>query len=299
MLRHSAANGLRLCQGIGHLLHREAALITADPPEWHSLPCLECLTHFSPLAQSRGFAADAARAVQPAEQGLRQDQTWPVFNLDGERIGEQQLPGTVFDVPIRRDILQRVVQWQLARRQQGTHSVKSRAEVRGGGRKPHPQKGTGRARQGSIRSPQFKGGGVVHGPVPRPHAYKLNRKVVRLGLQCALSAKAAEGRLHLVDTLLLREAKTQALDKHLNALLAGAPQLNPERPRRSVLLVDSGKQAPDGGDSIRQAAGNLPWVDVIPSEGLNVYSILQRDQLLMTAQAVQLLTQRVQQPIKR
>eukprot|EP00891_Asterochloris_glomerata_P000877 jgi/Astpho2/877/Aster-x0973 len=216
MLRHSAANGLRLCQ----MLQEQSSL------------------------QSK-------------------DQTWPVFNLDGKRIGEQQLPGTVFDVPIRRDILQRVVQWQLARRQ------------------------------------QFKGGGVVHGPVPRPHAYKLNRKVVRLGLQCALSAKAAEGRLHLVDTLLLREAKTQALDKHLNALLAGAPQLNPERPRRSVLLVDSGKQAPDGGDSIRQAAGNLPWVDVIPSEGLNVYSILQRDQLLMTAQAVQLLTQRVQQPIKR
>ena len=102
-------------------------------------------------------------------------------------MGTIELGGDIFNVPVRRDILHQVVRWQRAKKQQGTHKTKTRAEVRGGGRKPWRQKGTGRARQGSIRAPHWRGGGKAHGPVPRSHAHSLNKKVRRLGLKCALS----------------------------------------------------------------------------------------------------------------
>jgi large subunit ribosomal protein L4 len=122
-------------------------------------------------------------------QGRLRDLVVPLFDLNKQRIGQHVLPGDIFDVPIRKDILHRVVRWQLARRQQGTHKTKVRDEVRGGGRKPWKQKGSGRARQGSIRAPQWRGGGVVHGPVPRSHEHKLLKAVRRLGLKCALSVR--------------------------------------------------------------------------------------------------------------
>lgn len=103
------------------------------------------------------------------------------------QVGSVELGGDIFNIPVRRDILHRVVRWQRAKKQQGTHKAKNRAEVSGGGRKPWKQKGTGRARQGSIRAPQWRGGGKAHGPVPRSHAHGLNKKVRRLGLKCALS----------------------------------------------------------------------------------------------------------------
>ncbi|PSC72778.1 39S ribosomal mitochondrial [Micractinium conductrix] len=228
---------------------------------------------------------------QQAEQGLYRDLTVPVLNLRAEPVGSYTLPGDLFDVPIRRDILQRVVRWQLAKRQQGTHKTLGRSEVRGGGRKPRPQKGSGQSRQGTIRAPQWRGGGVVHGPVQRSHEHSLPKRVRRLGLQCALSAKAWERRLLVVDSLAPVDARTRTMSDHVAALLADAP-------RRSVLLCDSSKEGEDGGEVLRRAAANLPWVDAIPQLGLNVYSILQRDYLVLTQRAADLLTERMRQPIK-
>ncbi|DBA93654.1 TPA: 54S ribosomal protein L4 mitochondrial [Trebouxia sp. C0006] len=234
--------------------------------------------HNSDVAQcwapSRAFAAQPARpqtGTQASAEAATTDSTVPVYNLDNQEVGQYTLPGTIFGVPIRRDILHRVVRWQLARRQQGTHKTKTRAEVSGGGRKPRPQKGQGKARIGTIRAGQMRGGGVIHGPVVRSHEHSLNRKVRRLGMKCALA---------------------RALDDHLNVLLSSAP-------RRSVLMVDSGKESSDGGSSLRRAAANLPWVDIIPQEGLNVYSILQRDQLFLTTSALDKVIHQLSQPIKR
>ncbi|KAK2078140.1 hypothetical protein QBZ16_004008 [Prototheca wickerhamii] len=216
---------------------------------------------------------------------------YPVVDISGQSAGSITLPGDVFNAPVRRDILHRVVRWQLAMKQQGTHKTKTRSEVRGGGRKPRPQKGSGRSRQGSIRAGQWRGGGVIHGPVPRSHAHKLPKRVRRLGLTSALSAKAREGRLVIVDSLELPEAKTRVLSETLDALLLDAP-------RRSVLLGDLDKAGPDGGASLRRAAANLPWVDVVPSPGLNVYSILRRDYLVLTTQAVNAVVERLGRPIR-
>ncbi|KAG8386284.1 hypothetical protein BUALT_Bualt03G0133000 [Buddleja alternifolia] len=128
------------------------------------------------------------------EIGLYEDLMIPVTNFHNEDKGFMVLAGDVFDVPIRKDIIHRVVRWQLAKRQQGTHSTKTISEVSGTGRKPWQQKGTGRARHGTLRGPQFRGGAIMHGPKPRSHAIKLNKKVRRLGLKIALSARVAEGK---------------------------------------------------------------------------------------------------------
>ncbi len=215
-----------------------------------------------------------------------------VLNLEGEVVDVVELPGDVFSVPVRVDILQQVVRWQRARRQQGTHKTKNRAEVRGGGRKPWRQKGTGKARAGSIRAPQWRGGGVAHGPVPRSHAHSLPKKVRRLGLRCALSAKAHEGRLLLLDSLRPDEPKTKLLAERLDGLLAG-------HRRRSALLVDVAKEGEDGGEWLRRAARNLPGVEVVPQLGANVYSILRRDVLVLTRGAAEALVERLRAPINR
>jgi len=173
-------------------------------------------------------------------QGRLRDVEVPLYDINKQPIGKFILDGDIFDIPIRRDILHRVVRWQLARRQQGTHKTKTRSEVRGGGRKPWNQKGSGRARQGTIRAPQWRGGGVVHGPVPRSHEHDLQKRVRRLGLKCALSAKAWERRLIVVNSLRPVDFKTKTMDGHVAALLTGAV-------RRSVLMVDSDKDGLDGG----------------------------------------------------
>jgi large subunit ribosomal protein L4 len=218
----------------------------------------------------------------------------PVFlhSLDGRVLAQRELPGDIFNVPVRLDILHRVVRWQRAKAQQGTHKAKDRSEVRGGGRKPWRQKGTGRARQGSIRAPQWRGGGAVHGPVPRSHAHKLPKKVRRLGLKCALSAKAHEGRLLLLDSLRPTEPKTKELAAKLARLMAG-------RPRRSALLVDAAKDGADGGAVLRRAGRNLEGVDIVPACGANVYGILRRDVLILTQGAADALAARLRAPINR
>lgn len=216
----------------------------------------------------------------------------PLYNWKREEVGSTVLAGGVFNVEVRKDLLYRVVRWQLAKRQQGTHKTKTRSDARGGGRKPWKQKGTGRARAGTIRAPHWRGGGVAHGPLPRSHAHDLQRKVRRQGLACALSAKAAEGRLLVLDSLSLPDGKTRLLDEALDILLA-------DEPRRSVLFIDSGKTAADGGLVIRRAAANLPWVDVLPQEGANVYSILQRDMLVLTQGAAAAVAARTLAPVHR
>jgi len=214
-----------------------------------------------------------------------------VINFQREQVGTIELGGDVFNVPVRRDILHRVVRWQRAKKQQGTHKAKNRAEVRGGGRKPWRQKGTGRARQGSIRAPQWRGGGKAHGPVPRSHAHKLPRKVRRLGLKCALSAKAVENRLMIMDSIQAEEHRTKVFNEKLTSLLNGAPRI-------SVLMMDCAEEAKNG-KLVRMASRNIPGVTLFEAAGANVYDILKHDILVMTQGAVNDVTKFLRSAIKR
>src|ERR671934_1577078 len=141
-----------------------------------------------------------------------------VRNLDNKEVGDIELAEEVFGLPVRRDILARVVNWQLAKRRAGTHKTKTISEISGTTKKPYRQKGTGRARQGSLRSPQFRGGAVIFGPVVRSHEFGLQKKVRRLALKTALSAKQAEGKLIVLEAAKLEEAKTKALAQRLDKL---------------------------------------------------------------------------------
>ena len=201
-----------------------------------------------------------------------------VRNLDNQEVGDIELADEVFGLPIRRDILARVVNWQLAKRRAGTHKPKGVSEISGTTKKPYKQKGTGRARQGSLRSPQFRGGAVIFGPVVRSHEFDLQKKVRKLGLKTALSAKQAEGKLIVIDEAKVAEAKTKALRARLDAL-----------GWESVLIIDGA--AVDQG--FARAARNLPKVDVLPQIGANVYDILRRDTLVLTRDAVQQLEARL------
>ena len=201
-----------------------------------------------------------------------------VTTLDNAKAGEIDLADSVFGLPKRADILARMVRWQLARRQQGTHDTKEIGEIRGGGRKPRPQKGSGRSRQGSTRSPQWRKGAVIFGPTPRSHAHDLPKKVRKLALKTALSAKRAEGKLIVLDKAELEAGKTAALARTFKALGWS-----------SVLVIDG--EAVHAG--FARAARNLPGVDVLPQQGANVYDILRRDTLVLTRAAVEKLEARL------
>jgi len=201
-----------------------------------------------------------------------------VRNLDNQEVGDIELADAVFGLPVRGDILARVVAWQLAKRRAGTHKTKGVSEISGTSKKPYKQKGTGRARQGSLRSPQFRGGAVIFGPVVRSHAFDLQKKVRQLGLKTALSAKQAEGKLVVIDAAKLDEAKTKALRARFATL-----------GWESVLIIDGA--AVDEG--FARAARNLPKVDVLPQHGANVYDILRRDTLVLTRDAAQQLEARL------
>jgi large subunit ribosomal protein L4 len=200
-----------------------------------------------------------------------------VRNLDNQEVGDIELAEEVFGLPVRRDILARVVNWQLAKRRAGTHKTKGISDISGTTKKPYKQKGTGRARQGSLRSPQFRGGAVIFGPVVRSHAFDLQKKVRRLGLKTALSAKQAEGKLIVIDDAQIGEAKTKVLRARLDALGWA-----------SVLIIDGAVN-----ENFARAARNLPKVDVLPQQGANVYDILRRDTLVLTREAVQQLEARL------
>jgi len=200
-----------------------------------------------------------------------------VRNLDNKEVGDIELADEVFGVKVRPDILARVVNWQLAKRRAGTHKTKGISDISGTTKKPYKQKGTGRARQGSLRSPQFRGGAVIFGPVVRSHEFGLQKKVRKLGLKTALSTKQAEGKLVVIDAASVAEAKTKALRAQFATL-----------GWESVLIIDG---AVDEG--FAKAARNLPKVDVLPSVGANVYDILRRDTLVLTRAAVEQLEARL------
>ncbi|MBV8091384.1 MAG: 50S ribosomal protein L4 [Alphaproteobacteria bacterium] len=201
-----------------------------------------------------------------------------VQTLENEQVGDIELADEVFGLPVRRDILARVVNWQLAKRRAGTHKTKGISDIQGTTRKPYKQKGTGRARQGSLRSPQFRGGARIFGPVVRSHAFDLQKKVRRLGLKTALSAKHSEGRLSVIEAAHVAEPKTKALRARLEVLGWD-----------SVLIID-GSTVDEG---LARAARNLPRVDVLPQQGANVYDILRRDRLVLTREAVRQLEARL------
>jgi large subunit ribosomal protein L4 len=203
---------------------------------------------------------------------------WDVINLDNAKVGDIDLDEAVFGVEVRRDILARAINWQLSRRQAGTHKTKGRSEVSGTSKKPYRQKGTGRARQGTMRAPQMRGGGIVFGPLPRSHAIDLPKKVRRLALRSALSAKRDEGKLVIIDEAAVKEAKTAALAKQLKVLGWGA-----------TLVIDG--ETVDAG--FMRAAGNIMGLDVLPSQGANVYDIMRRDTLVLTRNAVEKLVERL------
>ncbi len=200
----------------------------------------------------------------------------PVITLANTSVGDIELPDAVFGAEPRVDIMARVVHWQLAKRRAGTHKVKGMGEVSGTTRKPYRQKGTGNARQGSLRSPQFRKGGIVHGPVVRDHGYSLNKKVRRLGLISALSQKAKDGKLVVVD-LDGAATKTGEMAKAVRAL-----------GWKSALIVDAAVE-----EGFGRAVRNLPNVQAMPTVGANVHDILRYDVLAVTRQGVEALKERL------
>jgi len=202
-----------------------------------------------------------------------------VTTIDGAEAGEIELADAIFGGPVRKDILQRCVVWQLSRRQQGTHKTKGRSEVTATAKKMYAQKGTGRARHGNEAAPQFRGGGKAFGPVVRSHASDLPKKVRKLALRTALSAKAAEGKLIVVDAAALSEPKTAQLKTNFGKLGI------------SSALVIGGAEI---DSNFARAAANIAHVDVLPQQGANVYDILRRDTLVLTKDAVKHLEERLQ-----
>ena len=200
-----------------------------------------------------------------------------ISTLDGgEGSGSVSLSDDVFGLEPRQDILQRMVRWQLAKRRQGTHDTKGRSEIARTGKKMYRQKGTGNARHSTAKAPQFRGGGVAHGPTPRSHDHELPKKIRALALKHALSAKAKSGDLVVVEEL-TSDGKTAGLVKSFGS--AGF---------RSALMI--------GGASVDEnfgrAARNVPNVDVLPVQGINVYDILRRDKLVLSRAAVDALQER-------
>ncbi|MBB6310137.1 50S ribosomal protein L4 [Xanthobacter tagetidis] len=200
-----------------------------------------------------------------------------VKTLDGADAGSVTLADEIFGLEPRADILHRCVTWQLSRRQAGTHRTKGRSEINRTSKKMYKQKGTGNARHGAASAPQFRGGGRAFGPVVRSHAIDLPKKVRALALKHALSSKAKAAQLVVVDSASLADPKTQALKDRL-AKLGWS----------SVLVVDGAQVE----QNIALAARNLPYVDVLPIQGINVYDILRRDTLVLTKAAVDALEAR-------
>jgi large subunit ribosomal protein L4 len=200
-----------------------------------------------------------------------------VTTLEGKDAGSIELNEAIFGLDPRSDLIQRCVNWQLAKRQSGNHKTKGRAEIMRTGKKMYKQKGTGGARHGSARVPQFRGGGRAFGPVVRSHATDLPKKVRALALKHALSAKAKDGSLIVIENATLEAAKTKALLGHFSGLGL-----------TNALIID-GAEVHVG---FAQAARNIPNIDVLPIQGINVYDILRRQKLVLTKAALDALEAR-------
>ncbi|WP_068783689.1 50S ribosomal protein L4 [Paenibacillus phocaensis] len=195
-----------------------------------------------------------------------------LFNISGSQVGEVELNDAVFGIEPNTHVLHEAVVMQRASLRFGTHKVKGRSEVRGGGRKPWKQKGTGRARQGSIRAPQWKGGGTVFGPTPRSYSYKLPKKVRRLAIKSALSSKVIDQDIIVLDALAMNAPKTKEFAAILNNL----------KVERKALVV-----APSYDDNLALSARNIPGVKFVAADGINVLDVLTHDKLIITKEAVQ------------
>lgn len=195
----------------------------------------------------------------------------PVVNMEGEQVGELQLRDDVWSVPLKRALIHQAVLMHLANRRQGTHSTKTRGEVSGGGRKPWRQKGTGRARQGSTRSPLWRHGGITFGPKPREYGFTMPQKARRSALKSALSAKLRDGQVVVVDRLSLSEPKTRVMAGVLK-------RLNAER--RSIIVMA------EKDPNVILAARNIPGLELLPAHALGVYPVVNADRLVLTRDAV-------------
>ncbi|MCD8211893.1 MAG: 50S ribosomal protein L4 [Oscillospiraceae bacterium] len=196
-----------------------------------------------------------------------------VVDMTGQQVGEIELSEAVFGIEPNEAVVHAAVVNHLANRRQGTQSALTRSEVRGGGRKPWRQKGTGRARQGSIRAPQWTHGGVVFAPKPRDYSYRLNRKVRRLALKSALSAKAAEGNITVVDSLELPEIKTKSMKTFLDAVGV----------QKAVLIT------PEVNENVIKSARNIPGVMTTTARILSVYDIVNANQLVVDKSALAII----------
>jgi large subunit ribosomal protein L4 len=200
-----------------------------------------------------------------------------ITTLDGKETGSVTLSDAIFGLEPRADLIHRCVVWQLAKRRAGTHAVKNRADIWRTGKKMYAQKGTGGARHGSARVPQFRGGGRAFGPVVRSHEIGLPKKVRALALKHALSAKAKDGGIIVLDKASVKDGKTKQLAKHFEKLgLQGA------------LIVDGAEIEAN----FRTAARNIPNIDVLPIQGINVYDIMRRGRLVLTKAAIDALEAR-------
>jgi large subunit ribosomal protein L4 len=200
-----------------------------------------------------------------------------VTTLDGQEAGSVELSDTIFGLEPRADLIQRCIVWQLSRRQRGTHKVKNRAEINRTGKKVYRQKGTGSARHGSARANLFRGGGRSFGPVVRSHAIDLPKKVRALALRHALSAKAKDGGIIVLDRVSVEDGKTKTLRDSFGKLGLD-----------NALIIDGAEIE----GNVRLAARNIPNIDVLPVQGINVYDILRRHKLVLTRAAVDALEAR-------
>lgn len=201
-----------------------------------------------------------------------------VITLDGKKAGDIDLADAIYGLEKRADILHRVVKWQLAKRRAGTHAVKFRSDIRGTTKRVGKQKGGGTARHGNRKVNIFRGGGRAFGPIVRDHGYSLPKKIRALGLKTALSVKQLDKKIIVIDAIDLKEAKTAALVKKLGKLGLA-----------SALFVDGAEV----NENFKLALANIPNVDVLPSQGLNVYDILRRDTLVLTKAAVEKIEERL------
>ncbi len=200
-----------------------------------------------------------------------------VVSLDNKKASDLELNKDIFGVELRKDVLQRVVEWQRAKQQSGLHATKERGDVTGSTRKPFAQKGTGNARQGDKKAPHHRSGGVAHGPRVHSHAHTLTKKFRKLGLKTALSLKVSEGKLQIIDGLKLKDAKTKDLSGKLNKLGLS-----------NALFVDVAVD-----ENFKNAASNIKHIDILPEIGANVYDILKHDNLVLTVDAVKKLEERL------
>lgn len=193
-----------------------------------------------------------------------------LYNIKAEKVGEIELNDLIFGIEANKEAMHTMVVNYLANQRQGTQSTKTRTEVRGGGRKPWRQKGTGRARQGSIRAPQWTGGGVALGPKPRSYRFTVNKKLRRLAFKSALSTKVAENEIIVIDELKLDSFKTKEMAAILKAFEAD-----------NALVVTAGKD-----DNVVRSAANIPGIKTSMAENLNVYDVLKYNKFIVTKDAV-------------